>query len=343
MQFNLIPKAEIHVHLEGTAHPDLVRRIATAKGQSLPEELFREDGHYNWADFVEFLTRYDQASSVFTTRQDYRDLTYDYLKRCAAEGTIYAELIASPDHGAANGLSLDEMIGGIEAGIRQAEQEFGIITRITNTCVRHYGVASCEKVAQETADYVRRNPQTLITGFNISGDEGQFAVKDFKRTFEIAHKAGLKCTAHAGEATGPETVWQTLKYLPVSRIGHGVRSIEDPALVKELAKRGIPLEVCPSSNVATGVFKTYAAHPLRQLRDAGVKVTINSDDPPYFFTSIGREYRLAKQHFGYTDAMLVEDTKTAIEHGFVADDIKRNLLKKCDQALVALNGPVPSL
>jgi adenosine deaminase len=324
----MIPKAELHVHIEGTAAPELVRRKAAEKGLALPADLFRPDGEYNWRDFLEFLKRYDEASSVFTTEADYRDLAYDYLRRCAAEGAIYVEMMASADHGAMNGLAPEAMFAGIERGMEDAERDFNIVSRILSTCVRQFGVDSCEEAARITAGYVKSNPGTRITGFQMAGNENAGKPGDFRKAFAIAEAAGLASSAHAGEAAGPESIRGALVELPVTRIGHGVRAIEDAALVEELAERGVVLEVCPSSNICTGVYARFSDHPMRKLRDAGCKVTINSDDPPYFFTSLGKEYGLAKSEFGYTDAMLLEDTRTAIEAAFCDAAAKSALLAR---------------
>lgn len=322
----MLPKAELHLHLEGAASPDLVRRLAARHGMTLPADLFTPAGDFAWTTFLHFLEVYDAASTVIRTAQDYRDVTYEYLEACAAEGAIYVELMSSPDHAAATGLSYQGHLDGIVQGIEDARAETGIESRIIVTCVRHFGAERAVEVARLAA----RHRHKLVTGFGMGGDEAGFPPRLFAQAFRIAdEEAGLACNVHAGEAAGPESVWAALT-LPVGRIGHGVRSIEDPRLVEELADRGIVLEVCPTSNVATKVYPDYRAHPLRKLMAAGVKVTLNSDDPPYFATTIGHEYAVAEQHFGLDEAALRDVTRTALQAAFVDEPTRARLLARLD-------------
>jgi len=319
----VIPKAELHVHLEGTAPPDLVRRLAERKGLTLPAGLLADERTFRWTDFLDFLATYDLAASVMRTPEDYRDVTYEYLASCAHEGAIYVEVSASPSHAAAVGLSDDDHFGGIAAGIDDARRDFGIECRIVALVVRNFGVEEAENVAGRlSAD---RHP--YVVGFGMGGDEAGYPPQPFLRAYQMAASGGLGCTVHAGEHAGAESVRGALE-LPVTRIAHGVRAIEDPALVAELAERGVILEVCPTSNVATGVFASYADHPLGALREAGVRVTLGSDDPPYFGCSIGGEYAVARERFGLDEGMLLDITRTAVEGAFADDGVKRALLAR---------------
>jgi adenosine deaminase len=308
-----ISKAELHVHLEGTATPDLVRRLAARNGIALPQErLFRPDGTFAWNDFRHFLESYDLAASAIRTAADYRDVTYEYLAACAAEGVVYVELIASLDHGRKVGLGDAEHLAGIAQGIDDAQAEHGIVGRIISSIVRNFGVADGEDVARRTVALAH----PYVVGFNMAGDEAGFPAADYGRAFAIAAGAGLGCSVHAGEHAGPESVRAALALPGVTRISHGVRAIEDPALVAELAERRIVLEICPTSNVMLGVYPTYEEHPLDALRAAGVAVTLGSDDPPYFGTTIGREYALAHERLGCSLDDLREITQTALAAAF---------------------------
>jgi adenosine deaminase len=321
----LLPKAEIHVHLEGTAPPGLVRRLAARNGVRLPDGLFGPDGAFAWTDFLGFLRAYDAAAEAIRTAEDYRDVTREYLASCAAEGAVYVEAMVSPDHAAAAGLSYAGMVEGVAAGIADARAATGIEARMVVVCVRHLGAERAEAVARMAA----RRPHPLATGFGMAGNEAYGRPADFARAFRIARdEAGLACTAHAGEVMGAGSVRAVLDALPVSRIGHGVRAVEDPDLVRELADRGIPLEVCPGSNVATGVYASRAAHPLRSLVDAGCAVTLNSDDPPYFGTSVGAEYAAAATEHGLSEDELRTATRTALRAAFVDDETRARLLAR---------------
>jgi adenosine deaminase len=319
----VIAKAELHVHLEGTAPPALVRRLAERHGMPVPEGLFDGDERFAYTDFLDFLRAYDLAASVMRRGDDYRDVTYEYLASCARDGAIYVELTASPDHAELVGLDQQEHLEGIARGIDDARAEFGIEGRILISAVRNFGVDRALRVAH----YAAERPHPYVVGFSMAGDEENFPAGDYAEAFEVAAGAGLGCTVHAGEWAGPESVRAGMA-LPVTRIAHGVRAIEEPELVDELAERGLVLEVCPTSNVVLGAFPTYADHPLPDLRAAGVKVTLGSDDPPYFGASIGGEYRVCSEHFGYDDDELRDITRTAIAAAFCEQTLKDSLIRK---------------
>jgi adenosine deaminase len=321
----VIPKAELHVHLEGTAPPALIRRLAERNGMTVPEGVFKTDDEFEWTDFLHFLRTYDLAASVIRTPQDYRDVTYEYLSACAAEGALYVELIASPDHAAAVGLSDADHYAGIAMGIDDARADHGIEARIVLAAIRNLGVEAAEAIARRHAD--GRHP--YVVGFNLVGDEAAWPAGLFARAYEIAAGSGLGCTVHAGEHAGAESVRAALE-LPITRISHGVRAIEDPALVAELAERGIVLEVCPTSNVSLGLFPSYEDHPLGALREAGVRVTLGSDDPPYFGCSIGSEYAVAHERIGFDEEQLRDVTRIAVEASFAEDAVKEALSARLD-------------
>jgi adenosine deaminase len=316
-----VPKAELHVHVEGAAGPDLIRRIAARNRVPVPDGVFDADGGFRWRDFLDFLNTYDAATSVIRTGEDYRDIVYEYLVACAAEGAVYVELTASANHAAGVGLSDEEHLAALAQGIDDARAETGIEARVVMSCVRHLGPDKAREVARRTVEA----PHPYVTGFGMGGDEANHPAGQFADAFAIAREAGLGLTVHAGEWDGPQSVRQGLA-LGVTRIGHGVRATEDPALVSELAERGTVLEVCPTSNVVLGLYPSYEAHPLPALRAAGVPVTLGSDDPPYWHASIGGEYEVAAEHFGLEEAALREITRTALRAAFVEEDVRRRLL-----------------
>ena len=319
----MIAKAELHVHLEGTAPPELIRRLAARNGMPVPEGVFDGPQRFKYTDFLDFLRTYDLAASVIRTGEDYRDVTYEYLASCARDGAIYVELTASPDHAALVGLSDEEHIDGIARGIDDARRDHGIEGRILISAVRNFGVDQALRVAR----YAAERPHPYIVGFSMAGDEENFPAGDYAEAFAIAAGAGLGCTVHAGEWAGADSVRAGME-LPVTRIGHGVRAIEDPELVEELARRGIVLECCPTSNVVLNAFPSYEQHPLPRLRDAGVKVTLGSDDPPYFGASIGGEYRICSERYGWGDDDLRDITRTALEAAFCEQTLKQELIQK---------------
>ena len=318
-----LPLAELHVHLEGTVPPALIQKLADRNGLSVPAGVFASPDRFQWVDFLDFLRTYDLAASVIRTPEDYRDITYEYLVGCAQEGAIYVELIASPDHAANVGLSDADHYAGIAAGIDDARRDTGIEARILIAAIRNFGVEAAVAIARRHAE--DRHP--YVVGFNLAGDEAGYPPGQFREAYEIAAGSGLGCTVHAGEHAGPESVREALT-LPVTRLSHGVRAVEDPALVQDIVERGIVLEVCPTSNIATHVFDSYETHPLRKLHEAGVNLTLGSDDPPYFGCSIGGEYAVARKRFGFEEGELQLITRTAVRASFADDAAKATLLNR---------------
>ncbi|RWX76660.1 adenosine deaminase [Neorhizobium lilium] len=317
-------KAEIHCHLEGAAQPDLARAQAQKYGVDI-SGILNERG-YIWSDFSEFIICYDAVASLFRTADDYALLTSTYLAELAAANTIYSELIVSPDHGDRIGLGADAYLAGICDGIEAARESTGIEARIIVTGERHFGP---DRVVA-AADYAVRSRNPLITGFNMAGEERMGRVADYARAFDIARDAGLGLTIHAGEVCGAFSVSDALDLVHPSRIGHGVRAIEDAALVERLAELGTVLEVCPGSNIALKVFPDFESHPLRALKEAGVRVCLNSDDPPFFHTSLAREYENACRTIGLGEAEINAMTRTALEAAFVDEDTRFRLLSRFD-------------
>lgn len=317
-----IPKAELHCHIEGATPPALA--AAQAKRYGIDTSAFIKDGAYSWQDFTSFVQSYDATANLFRTEEDYALLAETYLTEIAEAGAIYSELIASPDQGDAVGIGADAYMRGLAEGAERAKAKTGIETRLIVVGIRHFGP---ERVVK-AAEYAARRPHPLITGFNLAGEERMHRVADFSRAFDIARDAGLGITIHAGELSGAFSVRDALDHVRPSRISHGVRAIEDADLVKRLADEGTVLEVCPGSNVALSVFKDFESHPLRALHAAGVRVTLNSDDPPFFHTSLAREYEVASTVMGFSDADILGMTRTAIEAAFVDEPTREKLLAK---------------
>lgn len=315
----MIPKAELHCHLEGSIPPVLALELARRNGVELPDGMFDDKGHYVWKDFLTFLDAYDRVCRALKSARDFDDVMYSYLKGAAADGAIYVEMFCSPERPKALGISYGAWLSALENGIDRARREFGIEGRIIVVCIRHFG----PERALALAEAMVAEPHPYVVGYGMGGDEGKFAPADFAPAFRLAHERGYGCTVHAGEVRGPDSVWAAIRDLPVTRIGHGVRSAEDPRLLEELAKRGTVLEVCPGSNVALGLYPSRAEHPLHRIIAAGVRVTLGSDDPPFFHTTLGEEYDRA----GLQTEVLRRITRTAIEASFADAATKQRLLK----------------
>lgn len=322
----LPPLVELHCHLEGAAYPALVRERMAARGQPMP--AISRDDLYHWDDFTDFLAVYDQVAAAFQTAADYAALTYDYLTRLARDGAIYAEFFISPDHAAMVGLNYGDMLSGIAKGVARAEADFAITCRLIAICLRHKG----PERALRTATLIAEHPHPLVTGFGMAGDERRYETRDFAPAFARARQAGLGLTAHAGEWGGAQTVRETLDHLGVSRIGHGVQAIDDPDLVKRLVAERIHLEICPGSNIALRVYPDYQAHPVKPLHDAGVSFSLSSDDPPFFATSLGAEYRAFASHTGLGRAALFTLSRAALQAAFLDAPTRQRLMAKLDAA-----------
>jgi adenosine deaminase len=229
-------------------------------------------------------------------------------------------MFCSPERPAALGIAYNAWLEALEGGIDRARRDFGIEGRIIIICIRHLGPERALAMARAMV----AEPHHYVVGFGMGGDEAQFTPADFAPAYQLAHDKGFGCTVHAGEVLGPESVWAAINDLPVTRIGHGVRSADDPALMAELVRRGIVLEVCPGSNVALGLYPDRESHPLHRLIEAGVRVTLNSDDPPFFHTTLGEEYDKA----GLGEAALRGIARTAIEASFADEATKQRLLRE---------------
>ncbi|MBD8892342.1 adenosine deaminase [Roseibium litorale] len=322
-----VPKAELHCHIEGAAPPSLVERLAE-KYRVDVSSIINAKGKYVWSDFTSFLKAYDLASSVFRTPADYALLSETYFRMLAAEGAIYGEIFISPDHAQSAGLSYRAYVEGLAAGIEAAKEGTGIEGRMIAIGVRHFGAASVERVAREVA----ATPHPMVTGFGLAGDEREGHPANFAKAFRIAGEAGLGLTAHAGEFGGADSIVAALEFLRVKRIGHGVRAIEDKDLMKRLVDEKIVLEVCPGSNTALGVYSVLRFHPVNMLRKAGVRVTLNSDDPPFFHTTIGKEYASVAKTFGWSFDEQMDITRTALQAAFCDEGTRQRLLVRLDSA-----------
>lgn len=319
-----IKKAELHCHIEGAASPALVK--AQARKYGVDVSGFISGDTYVWSDFTEFLSAYDGAASLFRTEEDYALLARTYLEGISGENAIYAEIFVSPDHALAAGLSPTAYFDGLAEGMAQARASSGIECRMIIVGVRHLGAEKVEAAARLAAT----RPHPLVTGFGMAGEERFGRVADFARAFDIARDAGLGITIHAGELAGAESVRDALDHIRPSRIGHGVRAIEDDALVRRIADEGVVLEVCPGSNLALNVYPDISSHPFDRLRRAGVKVTLSSDDPPHFASSVGREYQMAADAWGYDAKDMTDITRTALEAAFLDQQTRANLLGQLD-------------
>ncbi|MBC2834116.1 adenosine deaminase [Paragemmobacter straminiformis] len=319
-----LPKVELHLHLEGAAPPAFIAGLAKEKKRDIGG-IFDAGGHYKYKDFWDFLKVYEAATSVLVKPEDYHRLTLAVLEESAASGVVYSETFLSPDFcGGRDVGAWREYLHAIREAGDKAERDFGITLRGIITCIRHFGPDK----ARETARCAAETAGDWIVGFGIAGDEKIGAPKDFRWSFDCAREAGLRLTAHAGEWGGPDSVRDAIRDLGVERIGHGVRAIEDLALVDEIAEAGIVLEVCPGSNIALGIYDGWRKHPISQLYERGVKVTVSTDDPPFFHTTMAREYEMLNRAFDWDEGVFEGIARASLDAAFCDADTRERIAKK---------------
>jgi adenosine deaminase len=322
------PKVELHLHLEGAAPPAFIRGLAQEKKMDI-SGIFDHAGNYAYRDFWHFLKVYEAATATLQTPEDYYRLTTAVLEQSAASGVIYCETFLSPDFCGGRQVSAwKEYLHAIQEAAQVAESRDGIVLRGIVTPIRHFG----PEKARETALCAAETAGQWIVGFGLAGDEKIGAPKDFRWSFDAAREAGLRLTCHAGEWGGPDSVRAAIDDLEVERIGHGVRSIEDLALVDEIAEQGIVLECCPGSNIALGIYKSWRQHPIGDLFNRGVKVTISTDDPPFFATTMSNEYDRLAEAFDWDDGVFSRIAKTSIDAAFCDADTKAKIVKRLEEA-----------
>ncbi|WP_170335313.1 adenosine deaminase [Ruegeria arenilitoris] len=323
-----VPKIELHLHHEGAAPPAFIRQLAHEKRIDL-SGIFKPDGSYDFRDFAHFLSVYEAACEVLKTPEDFRRLTLAILEESAANGVVYSETFLSPDFCGGGDLhAWRDYLNAIQDAADEAERKFDITLRGVITCVRHFG----PEQSRQSAICAAETAGDWITGFGMGGNESVGRQGDYKWAFECAREAGLRLTTHAGEFGGPESVRDAVRDLGVERIGHGVRAIEDPDLVHELVDRDVTLEVCPGSNVVLGLFPDFGAHPIARLRDAGVKVTVSTDDPPFFHTTMRREYEMLSEAFGWTAEDFAALNDTALNAAFCNEETRERVKKRLEKS-----------
>lgn len=326
MTHQTTPKLELHLHHEGAAPPAFIAGLAREKGIDI-SGIFDESGNYAYQGFEQFLSVYEAACEPLQSPQNFYRLTHAILEQCAQHGVIYAETFISPDFCGKGDLSAwRDYLAAIETAAAEAERDMGITLRGIVTCIRHLGPDEAKKSAHCAAE----TAGAFIRGFGMGGAEMMHAPADFAYSYDMAREAGLRLTCHAGEWGGAKMVADTIRDLGVDRIGHGIGAIEDPELIKEIIDKDIMLEVCPGSNVVLGAVPGWASHPIKRLYDAGVPVTISTDDPPFFHTTMTDEYAMLAQTFGWHAEDFRALNKIALDAAFCDDETRARVAKRLE-------------
>ncbi len=321
-----VPKAELHVHLEGSILPATLLKLAQQNNVKLPVQTM--EGLQDWftfRDFDHFIEIYFEISSCLKTSEDYELIAYEFGSQMARQNVRYAEVTFSPStHEFSLGIPFDVFFSGLTKGRLQAQKDFGVEFRWVFDIVRDIpDMQHNRRRAEYTLSVAREGIKDGVVALGLGGGEVGNPPERYIKEFEKALEAGLHSAPHAGETVGPESVWGAIRMLGAERLGHGVRSIEDTQLVDFLAERHIPLEICPTSNIRLGVYRDLTAHPLRRLYEAGVPVTVNSDDPPLFNTTYNDEAKLLSSPFDFLIDVIDEILLNGVRYSFLPAEKKQ--------------------
>ncbi|MFD0354276.1 adenosine deaminase [Streptomyces sp. NPDC127110] len=322
-----LPKAELHVHHVGSASPRIVAELASRHPDSkVPTDPEALADYFTFTDFAHFIEVYLSVVDLVRTPDDVRTLTFEVARDMARQNIRYAELTITPYSSTRRGIDENAFMEAIEDARKAAETELGVILR---WCFDIPGEAGPDAAAETARLAVDLRPEGLVS-FGLGGPEIGVPRPQFKPYFDAARAAGLHSVPHAGESTGPETIWDAIRELGAERIGHGTSSTQDPELLKYLAEHRIALEVCPTSNIATRVVTDLDLHPVKEMVAAGVLVTINSDDPPMFGTDLNNEYAVAARLLDLDERGLAQLAKNAVEASFLDEAGKAKLTAEID-------------
>ena len=310
-----LPKAELHMHIEGSLEPELIFAMARRNGIELPwPDPAALGAAYQFTDLQSFLDIYYAGAGVLRTEQDFFDMAWAYFRRAHADQVIHAELFFDPQTHTARGVAFDTVIDGLYRAAQQARSELGLRAELIMCFLRHLSEAEAFETFEAARPHIGR-----FIGVGLDSSELGHPPEKFERVFAEARRAGLHAVAHAGEEGPPAYIWSALDALHAERIDHGVQAVRDPALMVRLARERIPLTVCPLSNVRLCVFERMEQHTLPQLLDAGIVATINSDDPAYFGGYVNRNYEATCAALGFDHARAVQLAANSIEASFASD------------------------
>jgi adenosine deaminase/aminodeoxyfutalosine deaminase len=318
-----LPKAELHLHLEGSVTPETLVELRRRHGKN--STLADADALYQYKDFLGFLAAFKTLTEDLQSPEDFELVTYRLMEQLKAENILHAEVYVSVGVCLWRKQDFDAIFVGLERGRARGEKDFGVSLLWIFDAVRQFGAEAARAVFELAAKYRDRN----VVGIGIGGDELKAPPELFREQYAYAAAQGLRLTCHAGESAGPESIWGALN-LGAERIGHGLTAAQDVELIEELAQRQIPVEICMTSNSKTGCCLKLRDHPVRKYFDQGLMITLNSDDPAMFGTSLTREYELAQAEFGFTDEHLRELARNSFEASFLPAEKKVEFLNLLD-------------
>ena len=321
-----LPKAELHLHIEGTLEPKMMFELAQRNGIDLPYKSVSEIKEaYDFEDLQSFLDIYYQGSEVLQREQDFYDLTWAYLQKAASQNVRHTEIFFDPQSHTDRGIAFETVHQGINQALQDGKAKLGISSQLILSFLRHLSAEQAMTTLEQALPY----KETLVA-VGLDSAEKDNPPSKFEAVFNRAKAEGFLSVAHAGEEGPPEYIWEAINLLNVSRIDHGVRSMEDPDLLSYLAEQQLPLTVCPLSNVELKVFDSMAQHNLKQLLGLGVCATVNSDDPAYFGGYIAENYQAAQTALGLSKQELYQLAKNSFQASFLSPDAKHHLIAELD-------------
>ena len=325
----VIPKAELHIHIEGSLEPELIFALAQRNGVQLPyADVEALRAAYAFTDLQSFLDIYYAGASVLLQEADFYDMAWAYFERAKADHVIHTEIFFDPQTHTARGVPMATVIQGLSRACADAQAKLGISSALILCFLRHLSEAEAFATLEAALPY-----REHFIGVGLDSSEVDHPPEKFVRVFARCRELGLRIVAHAGEEGPPEYIWEALELLQAERIDHGVRCLEDPVLVAELAKRRTPLTVCPLSNLKLCVVDDLADHPMKQLLDAGLCATVNSDDPAYFGGYLNANFEQTVRALALTEADVIKLAKNSFEASFVSEAQRAAMVDALDRSV----------
>ncbi len=324
-----LPKAELHLHIEGSLEPELMFRLAKKNNIDIPyKDIEDVRNAYNFTNLQTFLDIYYAGANVLITKDDFYDLTWEYILKCVADNVVHTEIFFDPQTHTARGIAFETVITGIKEALADAKEKYGITSGIIMCFLRHLS----QQDAFDTLDEAMAFKDDII-GVGLDSSELGNPPSKFTEVFKKAKEEGFRLVAHAGEEGDFSYINEALDLLGIDRIDHGVQSIHSDALMQRLKEEQIPLTVCPNSNIELKVFEDYKAHNIKELLDYGLNVSVNSDDPAYFKGYINQNFINLHENLPLTENDIVTLVKNSFRSSFIDDDLKKAYLAKVDRAL----------
>ena len=324
-----LPKAELHLHIEGSLEPELMFKLAKRNNIQIPYKNIEDVRNaYNFSNLQSFLDIYYAGANVLITKQDFCDLTHEYILKCVENNIIHTEIFFDPQSHTSRGISFETVITGIKEALADAKEKYGITSCIIMCFLRHLSQEDAFKTLNQALSF-----KSDITAVGLDSSELGNPPKKFEEVFKKAKEQGFKLVAHAGEEADVSYIYEALDVLEIQRIDHGVQSIKSDELMKRLKKEQIPLTVCPNSNIELKVFENYKEHNIKKLLDYGLNVTVNSDDPAYFKGYLNQNFINLYENLELSKEDIITLVKNSFNSSFIDEKLKKEYISKVDKAI----------